>query len=256
MKFHHLFRITVFFLGLIPFWLGAQTSLVGTVYYTQMDKVEFEPTGRPEFDQYARTMPTEYQFEKMLQFEGSRALYQASPNPSGEPLTGRERWFYIMSKYGRKPQATLKKLYCDFESGSKTELLEFMTREFRVESEIEQPAWKMLNDFKMIMGYTCMGAQKTEGDDEIIAYFAPEIPVPAGPDAHQGLPGLILAVEKNGYTTYLASRIDLEPLEESLEKPKDGKKVTREELDTIMEEKIEEFKKERMGSGRGFHGRR
>lgn len=228
----------------------------GTVYYVQMDKVEFEPTGRPEFDQYARTMPTEYEFEKLLYFDDNRALFTDSPNPSGEPLSGRERWFYNMSKYGRKPRPTLTKLYCDFENGEKTELLEFMTREFRVKSEIVPTGWKMTNEFKSIMGYTCMGAEMMDGEDRIVAYFTPEIPVPSGPDKYNGLPGLILAIEKDGYTTYLASRIEMVQVDEFLMEPDSGKKVTHEELDEIIEEKIEEFKKERMGQGKNPHGRR
>jgi GLPGLI family protein len=236
--------------------LNAQAVMSGAVYYSQMDKIEFEPTGRPEFDQFARTMPTEYTFEKMLYFDENKTLFQDSPNPSGEPLSGRERWFYNMSKFGRKPTATLQKIYCDFNENQKTEIREFMTREFRVESEIELSGWKMTGDYKSILGYTCMGAQLTDGDEEIIAYFTPQIPIQGGPDKYHGLPGLILAIEKNGYTTYLASKIEAIPVDEFLKSPDSGKKVTQEELDKIIDEKIEEFKEERMGRGNHPHSRR
>jgi GLPGLI family protein len=252
MKKHILLISLMSFLLFSSSGLKAQEgSIQGAVYYVQMDKVEFEPTGRPQFDQFASTMPTEYEFEKVLYFDEDHALFTDSPNPSKEPMSRRERWFYHMSKYGKKPKATLNKMYLDFEKGEKTELLEFMTREFRVSSPIEQSAWKMTGELKSILDYTCMGAQMMDGEDEIIAYFTPQIPVASGPDKYNGLPGIILAVEKNGYTTYLASKIEMKEVDEFLEEPKNGKKVTQEELDEIIQEKIEEFKEERMGqSGR------
>lgn len=257
MKKHILLLSLMSFLLFFSVGLKAQEeSMQGVVYYVQMDKVDFEPTGRPQFDQFASTMPTEYEFEKVLYFDKDHALFADSPNPAGEPMSRRERWFYHMSKYGRKPSATLNKMYLDFEKGEKTELLEFMTREFRMSSPIEQMAWKMTGEFKSILGYTCMGAQMVDGEDDLIAYFTPEIPVASGPDKYNGLPGIILAIEKNGYTTYLASKIEMKDVEEFLVEPDSGKKVSQEELDEIIEEKIEEFKEERMGRPGQPHGRR
>jgi GLPGLI family protein len=247
-----LFLTAIFSLpGLLP----AQESLSGVVYYKQMDKIEFEPTGRPEFDQFAQTMPTEYTFEKMLYFDAGQSLFEDSPNPAGEPMDRRERWFYHMSKYGRKPRPTLQKIYNDFENREKTEVLEFMTREFRVNASFDTLNWKITGEFRTILDYTCMGAETMDGEDPVTAYFTPQIPVSAGPDKFYGLPGLILAVERNGYTTYLASRIEMKPVGEWLVEPDDGKKVTRAELDQIVEEKVEEFRKERMGGGPHGRGR-
>lgn len=250
-KFFLCFCLPALF-ALFPFWSHSQEGISGVVYYQQMDKIEFEPTGRPEFDHFASTMPTEYTFEKLLYFEPEQSLFEDSPNPAAEPMSRRERWFYHMSKYGRKPRATLQKIYIDYKKDEKTELLEFMTREFRVKSPVEPLGWKMTNEYKSIQGYTCMGAELLDGEDEVVAYFTPEIPISSGPDKYYGLPGLILAVEQNGYTTYLASKIELKPVDEFLERPKSGQKVTYEELDKIIEEKVEEFKQER--KGRGFHG--
>lgn len=250
--------ILVSFNLLISYNSSAQEGeLMGTVYYQQIDKFEFEPTGRIELDQYAKTMPTEFQFEKMLHFNESKSLFEDSPNPSAEPLSRRDRWILHRSKWGKKPKANLNKIYCDFEKEEKTELKEFMTRQFRVQSPLAATAWKLLNETpKMIMGYNCMAAEYQDGENVIKAWFTPQIPVSAGPAEYNGLPGLILAVEKNDYTIYVASRFNKELESDVLKRPKEGKKVTEEELDQIIVEKTEEFKKERMGNGKNPHGRR
>ena len=91
----------------------------------------------------------------------------------------------------------------------------------------------------------------------IKAWFTPQIPISVGPDRYTGLPGLILAVEKNGETILLATSIDLaEPQEENLSKPKDGSKITQEKFDILLEEKVKEFEENprRRGQGGGAGG--
>lgn len=88
-----------------------------------------------------------------------------------------------------------------------------------------------------------MAAQLKRDDQTITAWFTSEIPFSTGPDEFFGLPGLILAVEINGETAFLATSIDLTPPEEGvLSKPDKGKKVTQEEFNKIIEDKIKEFK--------------
>ncbi|MDC7998705.1 GLPGLI family protein [Gilvibacter sediminis] len=87
----------------------------------------------------------------------------------------------------------------------------------------------------------------------VTAWYTPMIPVKHGPGEYGGLPGLIL--ELNVYrTTILCSKIVMNP-EDTIEikAPSKGKKVTREEYQSIVAEKMEEMR-EMWGRGRG--GRR
>jgi GLPGLI family protein len=79
-------------------------------------------------------------------------------------------------------------------------------------------------------------------DQDIVAWFSPEIPVPLGPSIFSGLPGLILAVERNGETAYVATSVQLgPPAEEAMIKPDKGSNVSMEEFAVIQEEKLKEW---------------
>lgn len=253
---YFLINILLFFSLILQTNLLAQEDTRGIVYYQQIDKFEYEPTGRMEMDQFAKTMPSEFKFEKVLHFDASHSLFEKSESPETTELSRREQWFLRHAKNGRKPQANPDKIYFDFEKGEKTELLDFMTRSFLVESPQEKIAWKLLNTPKMILEYTCFAAEGNLGENTIIAWFTPQIPVPAGPETYNGLPGMILAVEKDGETIYLATAVELNPEEDRLNKPDEGKKVTQEELDKIIRDKIEEFQRERGGRRGDGQGRR
>lgn len=84
---------------------------------------------------------------------------------------------------------------------------------------------------------------------EVTAWFTPQIPVSNGPGEFAGLPGLIL--ELNVYrTTLLCSKIVMNPKDaETIEPPKKGKEVTREEYNKIVKEKTDELRENFQNSG-------
>lgn len=92
-----------------------------------------------------------------------------------------------------------------------------------------------------------------EPEERIItAWYAPEIPIGQGPGPYWGLPGLILEVN-DGRTAILCSKIviNVEDKEE-IKKPSKGKKVSQEEYDQILAEKMEEMSERfRSGNRRG-----
>lgn len=92
---------------------------------------------------------------------------------------------------------------------------------------------------------------------EVIAWFTPQIPVGNGPGEYAGLPGLILEMSVHR-TTLLCSKIVLNPQEaEEITPPKKGDKVTREEYNLIIKEKMEEMRENFRGrGGRRGGGRR
>ena len=86
---------------------------------------------------------------------------------------------------------------------------------------------------------------------QVVVWFTPTIPVPAGPGEYVGLPGLVLAVESHdGDRKLEAISVELQPLDKALLKPpKKGKKVTPEEYEAMVAEKLEE-----MGAEHGEQG--
>src|SRR5690606_27221251 len=79
--------------------------------------------------------------------------------------------------------------------------------------------WEITKDTKEIMGYTCYKAvgykeQYDPGRKKIltfspIAWFAPEINVPYGPNGIDGLPGLVLEGSMNGKLFFYADKIEI-----------------------------------------------
>ncbi len=221
----------------------AQTPLGGTIVYTRTTTYNFESTGIGEWDAYAKTLPTEGKFEKTLFFTNDASLYDEAALEKEEVSIPQQKAMFFAT-YGKPPKPSLKSLYIDFQEESKTALQEFMTREFLVESKLENKGWKLDPTRKKIGEYVCMKATMNLEGDTVTAWFAPEIPVPAGPADYYGLPGIVLAVERLGETILMATSIDLTPLPaELLVKPDAGKKTSPEDFDRIVEEKVAEFKK-------------
>ena len=221
----------------------AQEPIEGTVVYTRTTTYNFEPTGIDEWDAYARTLPTEGKFEKTLYFTSEASLYDEFALEKEEVSIPQQKAMFFAT-YGKPPKPSLKSLYIDFQEESKIALQEFMTREFLVESKLENKGWKLDPTRKKIGEYVCMKATMNLEGDTVTAWFAPEIPVPAGPAEYYGLPGIVLAVERLGETILMATSIDLTPPPaELLVKPDTGKKTSPEDFDRIVEEKVAEFKK-------------
>ncbi len=206
--------------------IAAQASLSGTVKYTRTTTYTFDPTGNDEWDAYARSLPTEGKFEKTLYFTSDASLYDESTLEKEEVSIPQQKAMFFAT-YGKPPKPSLKSLYIDFQEENKTALQEFMTREFLVESPLENRAWKLDASRKKIGEYVCMKATMNMEGDTVTAWFAPELPVPTGPAEYYGLPGIVLAVERLGETVLLATSIDLTPPSgRALVKPDAGKKTT------------------------------
>jgi len=81
--------------------------------------------------------------------------------------------------------------------------------------------WKLSTDSKLIGKYKCFKATMSKAIEnqsgkyifEIIAWYAPEIPVSFGPKEYNNLPGLILELKGTHYTFY-AKNIELYPKKE------------------------------------------
>lgn len=238
----HMMTVAMIALLALP-GLTAQDHLAGTIVYQRTTTYTFDPTGNDDWDAYAKTLPTEGKFEKVLYFTAEASLYDESTLEK-EAISDTQQMAMYMASYGKPPKPSLKQLYIDFSTENRIALQEFMTREFLVESPLEKRGWKLDPTRKKIGEYVCMKATMNLEGDTVTAWFAPELPVPTGPAEYYGLPGIVLAVERLGETILIATSIDLTPpLPELLVKPDAGKRTSPEAFDRILEEKVEEFKK-------------
>jgi len=237
--------------------LAAQGFKGGVVKYQQTTKHDWNkmlnPDGtdtRPRMQQFIASLPKETKKFRIIHFTENSALYADDPSENAA-LPPRLQRAMMGASMRQPPTSEIKKIYYDFEKNEKTEQLEFMTRNFLINESIENKGWKLTNKKLKVQNYVRQSAELKIGDDTITALFCPEIPISAGPDLYYGLPGLFLAVEVNGETAFMATSVDLSSIQkDKIVKPGDGKKITQEEFNKTVEEKVKEFK-ESSGKRRG-----
>ncbi len=224
--------------------LGAQEFKGGVVKYQNINRYNWESTfGKfddPQSNAWVASLPKESESATILYLKGKLALYEDDPAEK-KAISEKLQVAIMKANYFKSPNPELKRVYYHFGKNEITRQMEFMTRNFLVTDQMDRLSWKMTNKRIKIQDYTCLSAEIKKGDQNITAWFTAEIPVSAGPDEFYGLPGLILAIEVDGETAFLATSIDLTPPDSDLlSKPDDGKNVTPKKFDQIVEEKIQE----------------
>lgn len=218
----------------------------GTIQYSESIKIEFKMDGA-DADQLSHLIPKEQKTKKTLIFNENASLYKNIEEKIDDVIEQESNGMAIKIKID-KPKDIV---YCDLKSDEKFEQREFMSRMFLIEATVSNKDWKMTGNQKMILGYPCQEATRMSDDKKIVAWFTPTIPVSFGPGSITGLPGLVLMVDINdGEQTITAENIELKEINKSeLIKPKEGKKVTKEEFKKIVEEKMKEMNEENGGGG-------
>ena len=167
--------------------------------------------------------------------------------------------------------------YKNVKTNTQLQEQEFYGKKFLVNDVLQPIEWKLESDTKKIGNYTCFKATASIPSNELAwysfswdnlretsepesdsvqtkeikitlieAWYAPQIPVRHGPLEYWGLPGLILEVSADN-TTMLCSKLVLNPDEViEIEAPSKGKKVTKLEYRTIINDKMVEFRDNRM----------
>ncbi len=142
-------------------------------------------------------------------------------------------------------------LYFDFAEGKRVEQKEMFEKKFIIDDSLGALKWKITGETKTILNHPCMKATATqissrttmnmnngnmerkqvEDTSVIVAWFASDIPVPAGPAEYQGkLPGLILEMDvANGRQTFVATEISPKADLTLIKAPTGKKHYTREE---------------------------
>jgi GLPGLI family protein len=162
-------------------------------------------------------------------------------------------------------------LFTDFETGKRTEKREFMDKTFIVDDSITKLKWKMTGESKVIMNHTCMKAitqkistqmrmnidngvmERKEVQDtaNIVAWFANDIPVSAGPAEYQGqLPGMILEMDiNNGKQKFTSKSISEKPDLAVIKEPTGKKHYTPAEFKAERDKLMAEMQKNNQGGG-------
>ncbi|MFT7151182.1 MAG: GLPGLI family protein [Nonlabens sp.] len=223
--------------------LSAQENSSGQVTYEQITAYDFgEFQSDPRWEAWLKDQPKQGKYSYLLSFSSNAAFYEKDPADNAQ-MSEKLQSALKKANWNKAPKAETKEIYYDFDKGEQTEQIEFMTRSFQVTSEMTSQAWKLTSKKKKVLDYICIGAEMTRDDVLYTAWFTSEIPISGGPAGYSGLPGLVLAVEKNEAVFILATKVDLSIQPGNLKaKLKDGKMMSRKMFDQTVAEKVAEFK--------------
>ena len=179
--------------------------------------------------------------------EEKEAAEEIADGSDGHTHTGDFANRMMMSSPLRSAQETRLGSYSS-NDGTLIEQFEFMGRPFRITGIRPAYEWRLVAEQSDFMGYTVQKAETDYDGKTIEAWFAPQVPVSAGPGQFGGLPGLILVLSVNrGEELYSATSIDLGELETAIAPPEDGDEISREDYEQIVQEKLEELRTSRGG---------
>jgi GLPGLI family protein len=172
--------------------------------------------------------PEGYSNKMKLTFNGNESLYEVdnSEDVAGD-YSGRNDFL----------------IYRNFKEKTILEFLGTLGKTYLIKDELKMPKWRVMNELKEIQGHMCMKAvtQDTVKNHEVIAWFAADIPVSAGPETYFGLPGLILGLEiNNGLVLMEAEKLELKdgPLTVTLPKKMKGKEIDLSTYNNMVQEHI------------------
>ncbi len=132
--------------------------------------------------------------------------------------------------------------YINIDSKEKLHQKEAFGGRFLIKDYLKNINWKLLKETKKIGKYNCNKAttiklvvnDKGTFRKKVIAWYAPEIPVSFGPIGYGGLPGLILELDIENESNFLAKKIELNFKKEIIiKKPTKGKLVSQKEFEDI-----------------------
>ena len=231
-----------------PFWANAQNK-EGKILYTETVKIEIQlPDDAPE--EMKKMLPPEQKHQQVLLFNETATLYRDLNEDDQKDLN-------IEHNDGEGGEIQIKMmrpknvLYRDLENDKVVESRDFMGRTFLVKDDVDTKKWKLASDKKKVLGYNCQKASLVDSTKNVVAWFTTEIPLSAGPESFNGLPGLILELDlDNAKRTYVANKVEFVALDKNdITAPSKGKDCTRAEYNKIVADKMKEMNAENGGGG-------
>jgi GLPGLI family protein len=227
---------------------SAQTTS-GTVIYQEVLHIE-RPEGLsgPELEMLDKFLPKEMKNEKILRFTPSASLYTTNKKADDGAA------YQDRSENGMNVRINIlgngdEQFFTDLQSGKQIQQTEFAGRKFLVTTN-RTAGWKMTGRQKNILGHPCQEAALQKDTTKTLAWFATDMPVPAGPSSWAGLPGVVLEVSaENGVMTLTAVSVKAGGVAASdIVAPSKGKKVTQDEFRKVVDNYRKEMGATRSGN--------
>lgn len=168
-----------------------------------------------------------------LLFNEQASLYKpAIENENTDATKSIDEWFSMVSH--------ANVIYTDLVKKQRVSQKKVFGNLFLIADSVRKIHWKLTDEIREIAGFKCKRANAIIMDTTyVIAFFTNEILVPGGPETLSGLPGMILGLAvPELHMSWFAKRIYLEPIDNQLIPPSQGKKLAGQEFGTTMNETI------------------
>jgi GLPGLI family protein len=132
---------------------------------------------------------------------------------------------------------TETQVWNDFEHQKTIASKKIFEQNFLIDDTIRNLTWKILDEVRMIAGYSCRKASTKINDSVVVvAFYTDKIPVSGGPEMFAGLPGMILELAiPRLYTTWVAQSVNVQNVNATdLLVPDKGKKTTMAEVEKTL----------------------
>ena len=232
---------TLLFLVLLPLVFIAQKQ-EGVIQYDEIMKLQIELP--EEMKQYEHLIPKERITKMELFFDESASLYTKSvevAETEENPFGGNVQRQVMTIGGGENSQ-----IYVNQSNKKVIRSENVMGQQFLVTEPLEKKDWKVLNEQKNILSYTCIKAElEVDSTTTLTAWFSPNLPLSIGPALYYGLPGAVLEIEikrENSNRTIVARKIEISEASDKIVVPKKGKKVSKEDFDALVQARVEEMR--------------
>lgn len=223
--------------------------LAQNTHFTTSGTIEFEKTvnmyawlkkylsdntyGQQVYDQYVKSKPQFAKMKSTLTFSKDKSLFTPIVNET------------VNDSYINDPAVAQNNIvFNDILNGTSITRKNVFEDYFLVKDSTRKINWKITDETRDILGYTCRRANAIIMDSVyVVAFYTDEIAVSGGPESFTGLPGMILGVAlPHDNITWFATKVtDTTVPPAALAAPTKGKVVNNEQLKTTMNQAMKRW---------------
>ncbi|MXX56641.1 MAG: GLPGLI family protein [Gemmatimonadetes bacterium] len=225
----------------------------GTITYSRSTIIEVDAP--EDMAAVLNLLAQEWQKSFLLHFDPSSSLMIPGPEVEGEnpppalfPMTHNnlDALVDMFEHQATSPENVLAYAYSDSGGAVAVRGFDVFRTEFRMDHAGLDAEWQITDDRRMHLSYQVTRATATLDGGEVVAWFAPDIPVPSGPALFGGLPGMILVLALNGgNTVYAATAVSLDGVDNEIVPPENEERLmTQDEYDSFVSDEIRDMRRQ------------
>ena len=224
----------------------------GTIAYTRGTTVDVDvpPEIAEVRDRFAEAREKSF----LLHFDSASSLMvpaaeveREESRPAVIPMTHNnlDALADIFEHEAASPENVLTHAYSGSGGAGAVRVFEVFQTLFRMDRAPLDNDWQVTDDQRLHLSHRVTRATARLNGGEVVAWFAPDIPVPGGPALYGGLPGMILVLALNsGNTIYAATAVSLDGADGEIVPPEEeGRVMTREEYESFVSDGIRDMRR-------------